>query len=103
MRPRDVTEILRHFDQLPDWAVVPQKVTALLIGESARSLRRKKPIPSFPINRSLKGNRVGDIRKLVRESEGREGRICRIAFLKIETTPAPRTPGTVGADDRAKS
>jgi len=68
MRPRDVSEILRHFDQLPDWAVVPQKVTALLIGESARSLRRKKLIPAFPINGSLKGNRVGDIRKLLRES-----------------------------------
>jgi hypothetical protein len=63
MRPRDVSEILRHFDQLPDWAIVPQKVTALLSGESARSLRRKKPIPSFPINGCLKGNRVGDIRK----------------------------------------
>jgi hypothetical protein len=70
MRPRDVSDILRHFDHLPDWAIVPQKVTALLTGESARSLRRKKPIPSFPINGSLKGNRVGDIRKLVRESEG---------------------------------
>jgi hypothetical protein len=69
MRPRDVSDILRHFDQLPDWAIVPQKVTALLIGESARSLRRKKPIPTFPINGSLKGNRVGDIRKLVRKSE----------------------------------
>jgi len=47
MRPRDVSEILRHFDQLPDGAFVPQKVTALLIGESARSLRRKNPIPQY--------------------------------------------------------
>ena len=67
MRPRDVSEILRHFDQLPDGAIVPQKVTALLIGESARSLRRKKPIPQYQINGSLKGNRVGDIRGILQK------------------------------------
>jgi hypothetical protein len=70
MRPRDVSDILRYFDQLPDQAVVPQKVTALLIGESARSLRRKKPIPTYPINGSLRGNKVGDVRRLLRENYG---------------------------------
>jgi hypothetical protein len=67
MRPRDVSEILRHFDELPDWARVPQRVTALLIGESARSLRRKKPLPTYPINGKLRGHAVGDIRRLRRE------------------------------------
>ena len=66
MRPRDVSEILRHFDQLPDWAIVPRKVTALLTGESARSLRRKKPIPSFPINGSLKGKLRDSCRQTLR-------------------------------------
>jgi hypothetical protein len=67
MRARDLTEILNYFDQLPDSARVPLRVTALLIGESLRSLRRKKPLPTYPINGKMIGNQVGEIRQLMRE------------------------------------
>jgi len=63
MKARDVSEILRQFDNLPDSALVPQKVSALLLGESPRSLRRKKPMPSFPINGAMRGHTVGHIRR----------------------------------------
>jgi hypothetical protein len=66
MRPRDVSRILEHFPYLPDDAIVPQKVSALLTGESERSWRRKKPLPTVPINGKMKGNRVGDVRALLK-------------------------------------
>ena len=67
MKARDLTPIFKYFDDLPDGAVVPQRVTSLMTGESPRSLRRKKLLPTFPINEKTKGNRVGDIRELMRK------------------------------------
>jgi hypothetical protein len=55
MKARDLTHILKYFDVLPEEARVPQRVTSLLTGESLRSLRRKKPIPSYPINEKNDG------------------------------------------------
>lgn len=66
MRPRDISEILRHFDELPDSAVVPCRVASLMTGMAPRTLRRQ-PIPTVPITDSLNGKRVGDIRGLLRE------------------------------------
>jgi hypothetical protein len=68
MKARDLTHILKYFDVLPEEARVPQRVTSLLTGESLRSLRRKKPIPSYPINEKMTGHRVGDVRKLLRRA-----------------------------------
>jgi hypothetical protein len=59
---RDVTEILRNFDILPDSAVIPRRAVALLLGLSTRSLRRNQPFPNIAITPRVIGHRVGDIR-----------------------------------------
>jgi hypothetical protein len=63
MKARDVTEILQKFEDLPDAAVVPRKVTALLTGMSIRTIRRNPPVPDRRITDDLIGHRVGDLRR----------------------------------------
>ena len=60
----DIAEILKRFDELPDCAVVRSAVTAAVLGLSERTVRRC--IPSVRLTPNRKGQRVGDIRALVR-------------------------------------
>jgi hypothetical protein len=60
----EIAEILRRFDQLPDDAVVPTKVTALIHGISERNVRRT--YPSVQLSPNRKGQRVGTIRAMSR-------------------------------------
>jgi hypothetical protein len=69
MKSRDISPILRHFNELPDCAIVPQKVSCLILGVSGRSFRRKKPMPLYAINGLMRGNKVGDLRRELAKRE----------------------------------
>jgi hypothetical protein len=60
----EIAEILRRFDQLPDDAVVPTKVTAIIHSISERNVRRT--YPSVQLSPNRKGQRVGTIRAMSR-------------------------------------
>jgi hypothetical protein len=60
----DISEILRRFDELPDDAVVPTEVTAILHGVSKRTVRRT--YPSVQLSPNRKGQRVGTLRAMSR-------------------------------------
>ena len=60
-------EILERFASLPDEAVVPSKVTAIILGTSERTIRYHPQLPRVRISEGRYGQRVGDIRKLTRE------------------------------------
>jgi hypothetical protein len=63
MKARELGETLREFDNLPDIAVVSQRVAAMLLGVSARTLEKN----TFGMQRVVLGRnvafRVGEIRK----------------------------------------
>ena len=52
---------------LPDDAVVPSKITAIILGLSERVVRYHPALPRVQLCVGRYGQRVGDIRKLVRE------------------------------------
>jgi hypothetical protein len=62
--PPDIAEILKRFDLLPDDAVVPTRVTAVVHGVSERTVRRT--YPSVQLSPNRKGQRVGTIRAMSR-------------------------------------
>jgi hypothetical protein len=59
-----VSETLERFDQLPDDAIVPSCVTAVLHGVSERTVRRT--YPSVQLTPGRKGQRVGTLRAMSR-------------------------------------
>jgi hypothetical protein len=59
--------ILDRFAALPDDAVLPTSVTAIILGVSERTVRYHSNLPRRQVSRGRYGQRVGDIRKLVRE------------------------------------
>jgi len=60
-------EILARFDQLPDDAIIPTEVTALIHGVSPRTLRRT--YPSVKLSPNRKGQRVGTLRAMSRNEK----------------------------------
>jgi hypothetical protein len=60
-------EALQRFDALPDDAVVPSRITGMILGISERTIRYHPNLPRVQISRGRYGQRVGDIRKLCRE------------------------------------
>jgi len=60
-------QILERFDFLPDDAVVPSKVTAIVLGLSERVVRYHPHLKRVTVSEGRYGQRVGDIRKIVRE------------------------------------
>jgi hypothetical protein len=60
-------EILERFAALPDEAVVPSKVTAIILGTSERTIRYHPNLPRVQVSTGRYGQRVGDIRRLTRE------------------------------------
>jgi hypothetical protein len=60
-------EILERFDSLPDAAVLPTTITAIILGLSERTVRYHPALPRVTVSRGRYGQRVGDIRKLCRE------------------------------------
>jgi hypothetical protein len=65
-KPRDIAAIVKRFDELPDDAIVPDTVSAKVLSTSPWTIRRNKLLPYRQISERFKGNRVGDIRALVR-------------------------------------
>jgi hypothetical protein len=59
-------EIIKRFDQLPDDAVVQTKVTALVLGVSEKTVRYHPQLPRVQVSPGRYGQRVGNIRALVR-------------------------------------
>jgi hypothetical protein len=60
-------EALQRFSALPDDAVVPSRITGMILGISERTIRYHPNLPRVQISRGRYGQRVGDIRKLCRE------------------------------------
>ena len=61
---RTLMHPVREFDSLPDDAVVPRRVTAAVLHISERTVRRS--FPTVKLSARRRGNRVGDIRAIVR-------------------------------------
>jgi hypothetical protein len=61
-----VLESLKRFDALPDDAVVETAVTAAVTSLSERTVRYHPQLPRVQISRGRYGQRVKDIRALVR-------------------------------------
>ena len=70
--PNHLHEALARFNVLPDDAVLPSQVTAIILGVSERTVRYHPNLPRVQISRARYGQRVGDIRKLCREGMPRE-------------------------------
>ena len=68
----DLHEALARFNVLPDDAVLPSQVTAIILGVSERTIRYHPNLPRVQISRGRYGQRVGDIRKLCRDGLPRE-------------------------------
>jgi hypothetical protein len=60
---------LQAFDNLPNDAIVPDKVAAELLGVSIWTLRRNNPVPAIQVSERRRGRRAGDIRAKVRGVE----------------------------------
>ena len=63
----ELHQILQRFDSLPDDAVVPSKITGIILGLSERTIRYHERLPRIQISRGRYGQRAADIRKLARE------------------------------------
>jgi hypothetical protein len=63
----DLHEALARFSVLPDDAILPSQVVAILLGVSERCVRYHPHLPRIQISRGRYGFRAGDIRKLCRE------------------------------------
>ena len=63
----ELHEALERFDSLPDDAILPSRVTGIILGVSERTIRYHPYLPRVQISRGRYGQRVGDIRKLARE------------------------------------
>jgi hypothetical protein len=61
---KGITEVLRHFDSLPDDAAVHTRVAAAIHDISERTVRRRYPSVQLTLNR--KGYRVGTLRAMSR-------------------------------------
>ena len=62
----ELHEVLQRFDALPDDAILPSRVTGIILGVSERTVRYHPLLPRIQISRGRYGQRVGDIRKLAR-------------------------------------
>jgi len=58
---------LERFDALPDDAILPTKITAIILGLSERTVRYHPNLPRRVVSTGRYGQRVGDIRKVARE------------------------------------
>jgi hypothetical protein len=59
--------ILERFAALPDDAVLPTSVTAIILGVSERTVRYHPNLPRRQVSRGRYGQCVGDVRRLARE------------------------------------
>jgi hypothetical protein len=64
MEALNMHDDISKFDLLPDDAVISRHVTARLLGISEKSVKRH--LKTIILTPRLRGNRVGDVRELVR-------------------------------------
>ena len=57
---------LERFPSMPDDAVSPTKLTALILGVSERTVRYHPSLPRVYVSKCRYGQRVGDVRKIAR-------------------------------------
>jgi hypothetical protein len=62
----ELHEVLQRFNALPDDAVLPSRVTGIILGVSERTIRYHPQLPRVQVSRGRYGQRVGDIRRLAR-------------------------------------
>jgi hypothetical protein len=62
-------EKLAEYDSLPNDALVPDAVAAVILAISIWTLRRENPVPARQISERRQGRRVGDLRAKVRGTE----------------------------------
>jgi hypothetical protein len=65
--PNTLHETLERFNALPDEAILPSRVTGIILGLSERTVRYHPHLPRVQISRGRYGQRVGDVRKLCRD------------------------------------
>jgi hypothetical protein len=66
LSPTERIALLKIFEQLPDDAIVSTKMTAAVLDQSERTVRRKPPTPRIKTSDKCGGQRAGDLRRLVR-------------------------------------
>jgi ABC-type proline/glycine betaine transport system ATPase subunit len=64
---KNIAEIVRRFDELPDDAVIPSEATAIIHSVSPRTVRRT--YPSVQLSPGRKGQRVGTLRAMSRNEK----------------------------------
>jgi len=62
----ELHEVLQRFNALPDDAILPSRVTGVILGVSERTIRYHPQLPRVQVSRGRYGQRVGDIRRLAR-------------------------------------
>jgi hypothetical protein len=65
-KPDKILEVLRNFDSLPDDAVIPAAATAQLTSLSERTVRYHPKLKRHYVSAERYGQRVGDVRRLLR-------------------------------------
>jgi hypothetical protein len=64
MKARDVAAILQRIPGLPDEAIIPDPIAAILLNISLKSLKRHNPTPRIDIGPRTGGRQLGAIRRL---------------------------------------
>jgi hypothetical protein len=59
-------EILKHWDSLPDDAVISTKIVSLVLGCAERTVRYHPALERIAISRGRYGFRAGNVRKVAR-------------------------------------
>lgn len=55
--------LIERVGQLPDEAILPDSVAAMLLGVSIWTLRRENPVAPVQVTPRCRGRRLGDIRR----------------------------------------
>jgi hypothetical protein len=79
-------EIIKHWDSLPDDAVVSPKITGLVLGCAERTVRYHPDLTRVYISRGRYGFRAGNIRQIVHKGAPNSAAIQR---LVEEVSAAP--------------
>ena len=64
MQSTDYKAIVAQADELPDTAIIRDRVAAELLGISVWTLKRNNPVPPIKMSPRYTGRRMGDIRAL---------------------------------------
>ena len=71
-------EITKHWDSLPDDAVVSAKITALVLGCAERTIRYHPDLIRVYISRGRYGFRVGNVRQIIHKGTPNRAAVQRL-------------------------